>query len=485
MDLWDFSNLVTHGLWKPVPHLNLLVEILHFAFNGQIENFACALSPRSGKSMIISEIFPAYILGMRPYAKIIHVSYSDSIARRFGGKAKDILDEFGNLFPTKPLLSQNTKAKNYFKIHNNTGEYFCSGSSGSVLGRGGHFIIVDDPTKNIEDARSERHQEKLLDLFDTTISTRKEKDPHTGQNAVTIVIHQRLDENDLIGIILKSREWIPAEEALPRLRHGEKLGHIWVYLRLPELAEENDILGRKPGEALWPEKRSEKELAQIKQDIGEIKFNAIHQQKPQPLGDKLLKTSWIKYYQLKERPPLDELDIYQGWDLAISQKTAADYTVCTTIGVSKNNEIYVLDMYRDKIDFPTQVKMVKLMYEKWQPLEIGIEVNAYQRALAQTMEQTSILPIKEVTTTKDKVTRITSGFVHFENGRILLPETHIELENFINEYKHFPHSKHHDDMLDSLELTLQLARDIYEYDNDILWMIAGGPRNYYNDYTFY
>ena len=40
-------------------------------------------------------------------------------------------------------------------------------------------------------------------------------------------------------------------------------------------------------------------------------------------------------------------------------------------------------------------------------------------------------------------------------------------------------------MLDSLELTLQLARDIYEYDNDILWMIAGGPRNYYNDYTFY
>jgi hypothetical protein len=89
-------------------------------------------------------------------------------------------------------LSEDTKAKNYFKIKNNTGEFFCAGSSGSVLGHGGHWIIVDDPTKNIEEAHSERHQEKLIDLFDTTISTRKEKDPYTGQKAVTVVIHQAL-----------------------------------------------------------------------------------------------------------------------------------------------------------------------------------------------------------------------------------------------------------------------------------------------------
>ncbi|MBW4256301.1 MULTISPECIES: hypothetical protein [Methanobacterium] len=41
--------------------------------------------------MEISEIFPSYILGTRPYSKILLVSYSDSLARSFGGKAKDNL----------------------------------------------------------------------------------------------------------------------------------------------------------------------------------------------------------------------------------------------------------------------------------------------------------------------------------------------------------------------------------------------------------
>lgn len=477
IDLWDFSKIVTQGSWEPVPHLNIIVEFLHYAFNGQLENFACALSPRLGKSMTVSEIFPAYILGMRPYAKIIHVSYSDSLARSFGGKVKNILDEFGNLFPEKPILSQDTKAKNWFKINNNTGEYFCSGSSGSVLGRGGHWIIVDEPSKNIEDARSERHQEKLIDLFDTTISTRKEKDPITGQNAVTLVIHQRLDQNDLIGIILKNREWITAEEALNRLRLGEKLGHIWVYLRIPELAEENDILGRKPGEALWPEKRDVKVLAQIKKDIGEIKFNSIHQQNPQPPGDNLLKLSWIKYYKSHEIPPLKMLNVYQGWDLAISERTTADFTVCTTIGVSDENKVYILDWYRDKIDFPKAVKKVIELYEKWSPLEVGIEVNNFQKALAQTLEQNSMIPIKEITSTSDKVTRILSAFVHFENGKVLLPDKHSELENFTNEYIYFPHGKHHDDMLDSLELTLQLVREPY-YDLDPCLIVGDDPYYY-------
>jgi len=313
MDLWDYSVIASKGQWHPVPHINLIIELLHYCLNGQIENLDIALSPRLGKSMEISEIFPSYVLGTRPYAKIILVSYSDSLARSFGSKAKDNLEEFGYLFPGRPQLSEDTKAKNYFKIKGNTGEFFCAGSSGSVLGHGGHFIIVDDPTKNIEEARSERHQEKLIDLFDTTISTRKEKDPFTGNNAVTIVIHQRLDQNDLTGIILQNREWITAEEALPRLRKGEKLGHLWVYLRLPELAEENDILGREPGQALWPEKRNEKELEQIRKDIGEYKFNAIHQQDPKPREGKFFKE---EYFEIVEELPNNIIQQIQWADLA-------------------------------------------------------------------------------------------------------------------------------------------------------------------------
>ena len=141
--------------------------------------------------------------------------------------------------------------------------------------------------------------------------------------------------------------------------------------------------------------------------------------------------------------------------MAISTKETADYTVCTTIGISKEKQIYVLDWYRDRIDFPTQVRMVEKLAEKWNPSQIAIESNAYQQALPQQLKKTSMLRIKEVKRTKDKVTRITSAFVHFENGKILLPENHSELENFINEYVYFPQGKH-DDMLDSVELAIEL-----------------------------
>ena len=216
------------------------------------------------------------------------------------------------------------------------------------------------------------------------------------------------------------------------------------------------MLGRNHGEPLWPERYDTKELKRIQNTTGSYWWSALYQQRPQPPEGGLLKRSWIKYYDEMELPSLDSLRIYQAWDLAISTKETADYTVCTTVGVSKDNKIYVLDWYRSRIDFPTQVKMVKSQAQKWNPYQIAIESNAYQQALPQQLKQTSMLPIKEVKRTVDKVTRILSGFVHFENGKVLLPDNHLQIENFLNEYIYFPQGKH-DDMLDSMELALQIA----------------------------
>ena len=76
--------------------------------------------------------------------------------------------------------------------------------------------------------------------------------------------------------------------------------------------------------------------------------------------------------------------------------------MCTTLGVSKEKQIYVLDWYRDRIDFPTQVRMVEKLADKWNPSQIGIESNAYQQALPQQLKKTSMLPIKEVNVLKTR-----------------------------------------------------------------------------------
>ena len=356
LDLWDFAKIVTYGVWQPVPHLNLIIEILHYALNGQLDNFMCSIAPRLGKSHLVSEIFPAYYLGTHPYAKVIVVAYSDDIARRFGEKARNTFKEFGHLFDGKPKLSPDTQSKSRWTIDNNSGEFFCTSVRGGVLGRGGHLIIVDDPLKTMEEARSPRYQEELKTLFDTSITTRKEKDSIAGQNAKVFVIHQRLDENDLIGMILENREWITAEEALPRLRRGENLGDKWVFLRLPELAEENDILGREPGEALWPDKRDESELEQIRKDIGERQFNAIHQQDPKPKPGQYF--SEDDFVVVKEMPNniiqenqwTDLAATYYDPNVPLSQRGASTAVVSLALTLDKKLFVTHLDEWWEESD---------------------------------------------------------------------------------------------------------------------------------------
>jgi predicted phage terminase large subunit-like protein len=362
MDLWDFSKICTHGLFQPYPHTNLVIEFLHYIFNGQLENFAAAVSPRLGKSMEVSEIFPAYCLGMRPYWKIIHVSYQETLARAFGEKARDNLKEFGEYFPYPVELSESTKSKSWFKVRDDRGEYFCSGINGGIMGRGANIIIVDDPTKNIEEARSPRTQEKLESLFNTVINSRKEKDPYTRQQAGVVVIHQRLDKNDLIGIILQSREWITVEEALPRLRRGEHLGQTWVYLRLPELAEENDILGRQPGEALCPDLRTREELLQIKKDIGDEDFQTIYQQDPPSRKGKFFSE---KDFHIVENRPQGIIQEVMWFDLAgtkypdetpISQRGAS--TAGVKLALTRDRRLFITDLFEIWEEEPEVIKAI-------------------------------------------------------------------------------------------------------------------------------
>jgi phage terminase large subunit-like protein len=334
MDLWDFSKIVGAPFnWEPLPHINLIIELLHYALAGQIENLAVALSPRLGKSVQISEIFPAYYLGYRPYGKVILVSYGEDLVLDFGEFVRDTFKEYGYLFPTNPQLKQDSKSKSRFKIKDDVGGFYGSTLSGGVLGYGGTLIITDDPLKNMEQAESEVYQDKIQKLFDTTITTRKEKDPYTGQPAINIVAHQRLGEKDLIGIILEKEPWISAEEALPLLRQGKKMGHKWVYLRLPELAEENDILGRAVGEPIWPTKRNKEELTHIESAMGERYFNTIHQQDPQPKPNQYFQPDYFEIIHARPQNIVSEIEWVDLADTAYPEDMALSKRGAATAGI--------------------------------------------------------------------------------------------------------------------------------------------------------
>jgi predicted phage terminase large subunit-like protein len=214
---------------------------------------------------------------------------------------------------------------------------------------------------------------------------------------------------------------------------------------MPAISEE--------GEALWPDRFNINRLNQIKAEVGEYWFSAMYQQSPQPPEGGMLKRHWLQYYD--KVPELSNAVIYTGWDLAISQKETADYTCSCTLALKPDGNIYILDWTREHLDFPAQQKMVPQIQNRWNANLIGIEDNAYQAALPQSLRGLR-LPIKTKTAVKDKVTKITSTFTLFEQGIVHLPNKHPLLHEFENEYVMFNTAKH-DDLLDATEMALSMS----------------------------
>jgi len=157
---------------------------------------------------------------------------------------------------------------------------------------------------------------------------------------------------------------------------------------------------------------------------------------------KVFKAEWLQYF---DDMPGDFERIIQGWDLAISKSTHADYTAGVTVGVKKPHW-YILDIYRARLDFPTALKMIISKAEEWKPESIAIESNAYQIAAVQQLLRETALPVISQRATGDKVTRLMGLGADFENGRFLLRHG---LNDFVDEFLSFPDGTH-DDMLDAL-----------------------------------
>lgn len=472
MDLWDFSKIAGAPFgWEPLPHINLIIELLHYCLAGQIENFAAALSPRLGKSLQISKLFSTYYLGMRPYGNVINVSYSERLVLEFGEFIRDTLKEYGYLFPTHPELKQDSQSKSVFKIKNNIGSYLGVPLAGGVLGFGGTLIITDDPLKSMEQAESERYQEKIHTLFDTTITTRKEKDPFTGQSAINIVTHQRLGEKDLIGIILEKEDWISAEEALPLLRKGEKMGNKWVYLRLPELAEENDILGRDVGEPIWPTKRSKEELIHIEMTMGERYFNTIHQQDPQPKPNQYFQPEYFEIIHtrptniISEIEWVDPADTAYPEDLPLSKRGAA--TGGIQLALTQDHKVVVTNIFEfwkegDKRD-KSIIQNAKLQSRKVkhrQPQDPGAAGKSQIHIFSIQLPGYNFDGVIERGSKEDRVepvgnwAKINKIYILDDGRELLFPNKYVttyseQIARFITQCCNFPRSKQKD-LVDAL-----------------------------------
>ncbi|NTU86346.1 MAG: phage terminase large subunit, partial [Chloroflexales bacterium] len=295
-------------------------------------------------------------------------------------------------------------------------------------GRGGDLIIIDDPVRSREDANSEAYRDKTWDWFTNDMTTRREP------GGAVILIITRWHEDDLAGRILASPD-----------------GPNWTICSLPAEAEEDDPLGREVGQALCPERFDEEALAEIRGLMG-IDYYALYQQRPVAETGGLYQRDWFVY----EQPPTNARGelvfeyIIQAWDTASSR--IGDYSVCITAGV-RQNKVYVLDVFRDRMETPDLKRAVEQQAAAWDPRVVLIEDASSGIAIQQMLRRETRLPIVAVPPHKSgKLVHARANAPYFEGERVVFcPGAY--LPALERELLAFPAGAH-DDQVDALNVLL-------------------------------
>jgi predicted phage terminase large subunit-like protein len=412
------ANLTAYKYYVSAPfsfawdarHIRYLDEKLMAVERGEIKRLMIWMPPRHYKSQSASAHFPAWYLGRHPDDRIIQASYSSDLVKKFSRQARGLVQDYGKeLFNIG--LSPASSAVDNWDIANHYGGISAVGVGGSMTGKGSKILIIDDPHKDREEANSKTMRDKVWGWYTSTARTRLEAD------GAIIVIQTRWHEEDLSGLLLKSME------------SGDDYAEQWEIVDLAAISEkEQDQLGRKIGEALWPQQFPVPVLMGIKAAIGSYEFGALYQQRPRALEGGAFKANWFKWYTKNEISFHDDswwfhderMTLYQGVDPAISEKTSADDFVIFTIGVTEKSKIILMDPFDAHLEFTEQPKMIITKYQEWLPVRIGLETNAYQKALKQQTVKDAVIPIKGLNHTGDKYTRIMTMTPFFENGQVYM-----------------------------------------------------------------
>lgn len=433
IDYSFYVEYVHRGKYSHGRHTRFISSILERVEKGEITRLIVNLPPRHSKSMTISETFPSWFIGRKPDRKVIVVSYGEALARRFGRSNRRKIEEFGpSVFGIQ--LDPDASSVTHWNIAGHGGQVLSTGIGGPISGEGADLLLIDDPIKNRQEADSPTYREMIWDEWRNTLY------PRLQPNGVVIIVMTRWHEDDLVGRILR-----------------EEPGK-WVVLRLPALAEDADLLGRQPGEPLWPEFGFDLQWAlETKCTVGTYVWEALYQQRPGPAEGGIIKRHWFKYYNRPMQP--DEFDeIIQSWDMSFKDADDSSYVVGQVWG-RKGADKFLLDQIRDRMDFVATIRAVRSLSAKW-PLARAklVEDRANGPAVISVLKR-EISGLIPVSPKESKESRLAAVSPQFEAGNVYFPDPSIApwVHDLVEELVTFPNGANDDQVDATTQALLRFA----------------------------
>ena len=439
-----------------------LTQAIHDVEQGQNRFITVSMPPRSGKSHLTSEYFPTWILHKHPDWKIGLISHSPTLATSWGRSVRRKIEEHEEFLGID--LARDAGAVADWQTTKGGGVLSRSAPGQSVTGFGFKVLLVDDPVKNFATAHSQKARDELWNYWLNDLYTRLEGP------ALVVVIGTRWHEDDLIGRLLSKKYQGDSDQ--------------WEVISFPALAEQNDVLGRAPGEPLMSpivDETPAEALVRwegLRESVGEYAWAGLYMQRPAPATGSIFKVDAFRYWtndpellidddpavKLIEPENLSAARWIDSWDATFKGTDSSDYVVGQR-WVLQGKHRFLIDQSRGRRSFTETLREMR----RWNdPSTLGsrwvyeklIEDAANGPAIIDTLKE-EMDGIKPISPKSSKESRARAITPEVESGFVYLPHPNMPgyewVRDMISELRSFPNGAN-DDQVDAFTQALNYAR---------------------------
>lgn len=266
--------------YRVTPTIQLISDELVRAVEKPDARVILTCPPRTGKSVLVSQVFPVWLLARDPDCEIIVKSYGDDLAEEHSAAARRMVAENADLVGI--TLAADKKAVGRWRVQGHRGGMLAGGILSSTTGFGGDVLIVDDPVKGAQEADSAAYRRRLAAEFRASLLTR------LMPGGAAIVVLTRWHEHDIAGELL------------------DEPGSRWRHVNIPAISTagvpdslQRDSSGVAMVSAIG---RTADDFAEIRRGVGERVWAAMYLGVPSTPEGGLIKSAWLDDWRMPVAP---------------------------------------------------------------------------------------------------------------------------------------------------------------------------------------
>lgn len=263
------------------PTIKLLSDELVRAVEEPDSRLILTTAPRTGKSVLVSQVFPVWLLSRDPDAEVIVKSYGDALAEEHSAAARRLIAENPGVVGIE--LAADKQAVGRWRVAGHRGGMLAGGILSSTTGFGATTLVVDDPVKGAQEADSDAYRRRLIAEFKSSLMTR------LMPGASAIIVLTRWHPDDLAGALL----------AEP--------GSRWRCVNIPAISTAgvpDALMRERSGVAMTSAVgRTAAQFREIESEVGSRAWAAMYLGTPTTPEGGLIKRHWLDDWRLPAAPP--------------------------------------------------------------------------------------------------------------------------------------------------------------------------------------